>query len=435
MPGARRALGAVLAVSLASGPGLAAEPEYVTGVVREEEQPADSARRMANVVLWGARQVVEMVFAATGEAASIIDEEQFVPRVKDLLNPPPGEVRVFPTAFVETGSSFNLGGRMIARAGGFATTVRAGVGGVDDLVAESRMRLSWPEPLPLSLALEALHDSRSSNGYLGLGQNPESDSRNAFLPGVDRAAASFLERRERFIVGAGARPISDIEALVSVSLSRRRTSDPADGTSVDEVFVPGSVPGFGDVTRTVYAEFALRLDTRETRGGPDTGALVELYAGRGFGIGETDAAFARRGGRAAAFIGVGDRSNVLSPKLVIDTLDPQDDGLVPFVELPRQPDFRGFDNRRDFVSVVGSLDYRWTLMRYLAARLFVDAATVAPRLDELELDLRPAAGFGFDVFSRSTQLGSLAFVLSPDGFRFLFSIGVGSAFGDRQHRS
>jgi hypothetical protein len=431
----KRALGMFCALVLASSTARASEPEYATGVVREEEQPADSARRLANVVLWGPRKLVELFFLATGATAGLIDEEQVVPRVRDLLNPPSGEVRVFPTAFVETGSSFNVGGRMIARAGGLATTVRAGVGGRDDLVAESRLRFAWPAPLPLSLSLDALHDSRSSVGYLGLGQNPESDPRNAFLPGVDRSAASYLERRERFIAGAGARPIPDVEALVSLSLSRRQARDPKDATSIDGVFVPGSVPGFDQVTRTVYGEFALRLDTRQTRGGPDTGVLFELYAGRGFGVGATDTAFARRGGRGAAFIGVGDRSNVLSPKLVIDTLDPQDDGRVPFVELPRQPDFRGFDNRRDFVSVVGSLDYRWTLMRYLAARLFVDAATVAPRLDELELDLRPAGGFGFDVFSSSTQLGSLALAVSPDGVRFLLSIGVGSSFGDRQHRN
>jgi hypothetical protein len=163
--------------------------------------------------------------------------------------------------------------------------------------------------------------------------------------------------------------------------------------------------------------------------------LVEAYAGRGFGLDGTEAELARRGGRAAAFIGVGDRSNVLSPKLVLDTLDPRE-GSVPFSELPRQPDFRGFDNRRDFVSVVASLDYRWALMRYLAARLFVDAATVAPSLGELELDLRPAGGFGFDVYSRSSQLGSLALSVSPEGARFLLNIGVGpSAFGDRQHRN
>jgi hypothetical protein len=405
-----------------------------TGLVREEEEPLDMARRTANVVLFIPRETVSLFFDATATAAGLIEEEQIVPRVRDLLRPPRGEIRVFPTAFVETGSSFNVGGRMIARVDRLSTTVRAGVGSADDLVAESRLRLEWPEPLPVSVALEALHDSRSSRGFLGLGQQPASDSRNTFVPGVDRESASYLERRERFITALGARPIEDVEAFVSASFSRRHTLAPSEGSSIHDVFVPGSVAGYDQVTRIVYAELALRLDTRETHGGPDTGALVELYAGRGYGLGDTDTRFARRGGRVAAFIGVGDRSNVLSPKLVLDTLDPTG-GRLPFSELPRQPDFRGFDNRRDFVSVVGSLDYRWTLMRYLAARLFFDAATVAPELGELELDLRPAGGFGFDVFSSATQLGSLALSASPDGVRLLLSIGVSGAFGDRQHRN
>jgi hypothetical protein len=405
-----------------------------SGLLREEEEPLDMTRRAANVALYVPRETVDLFFKATATAAGLIEQEQFVPRVRDLLRPPPGEISLFPTAFVETGSSTNVGGRMIARADRLSTTVRAGFGGTQDLVAETRLRLELPEPVPLSVALEALHDSRSSLGFLGLGQKPEADSRNTFLPGVDRESARYLERRERLIASAGARPIDDLEAFVSASYTRRHTLDPGDGSSIDEVFVPDSVVGFDQVTRIAYGELALRLDTRETRGGPDTGVLVELYAGRGAGLSGTDTRFARRGGRVAGFIGVGDRSNVLSPKLVIDTLDPTD-GPVPFVELPRQPDFRGFDNRRDFVSLVGSLDYRWTVMRYLAARLFVDAATVAPRLDELKLELRPAGGFGFDVFSSSTQLGSLALSASREGARVLFSIGVAGGFGDRHHRN
>src|SRR5690606_18026655 len=205
-----------------------------------ERQPGDLAREAANVVLFVPRLAADLVFTATGTAAGLIEEEQVVPRVRDLIRPPPGEIRVFPTAFVETGSSFNLGGRMIARADRLATTVRAGVGGRHDLVAESRLRLAWPEPLPLSFALEAPNDSRSSIGYLGLGQDPESDPRNAFLPGVDREAASYHERRERFIFGVGARPFSDVEALVSASLTRRHALDPPEGTPLDEVFAPGS---------------------------------------------------------------------------------------------------------------------------------------------------------------------------------------------------
>ena len=87
------------------------------------------------------------------------------------------------------------------------------------------------------------------------------------------------------------------------------------------------------------------------------------------------------------------------------------------------------------VSVVASLDYRWAIWRYLAARVLADAATVAPDLTSLSLrHLRYAAGFGLDLFSDTTPLGALSFVGSPEGFLFHFRFGVASGFGDRQHR-
>ena len=103
--------------------------------------------------------------------------------------------------------------------------------------------------------------------------------------------------------------------------------------------------------------------------------------------------------------------------------------------MPGQPAFRGFADRRDFVSAVASLDYRWHLMRFVAARLFVDVARVAPSLRELTLDdLRWAAGFGFDLHTSTSELGRIAVAGSGEGFHFLFTLGVPARFGDRQHR-
>jgi hypothetical protein len=412
------------------------DPERVSGVERQEREPGDFARKVGSIALFLPRAATELFFIASGTAAGLIEEEQVVPRVDEMLNPQPGEVHIFPTAFAETGTGVNVGGRVIGRSQNVASSVRAGYGGSHDLVAESKLRLSVPYPVPSAFSLEALHDERSSLGYLGLGQDPESDARNAFRPTTSARSGSYLEQRERFIASAGIRPLSDLELFVSSSLARRRVLDPADPSadSLADVFLPPSIPGAYATTQIVYSELAIRFDSRLTRGAPDTGFLLETYAGRADGIRETRTRFVRAGGRVAAFLELFAPSNVLSPKLVLDGLAPRE-GAVPFNELPRQPDYRGFDNRRDYVSAVGSLDYRWTLMRYLGARLFTDAATVAPRLSELRLEgLRWDAGFGLDVFSRSTELGSLAFSASPEGVRLLILFGVSPTFGDRQHR-
>jgi hypothetical protein len=412
------------------------DPKRVTGVERANREPGDAARTVATAVLILPRAAVELVFLATGSAASLIDEEQVVPRVHELLHPPNGEIHAFPTLFVETGSGFNVGARAIARADNLGTTVRAGVGGPHDLVVESKLRLSFPKPLPFSLSLEAFHDERSSLGFLGVGQDPESDPRNQFLATAPGRSASYRERRGRFIASAGARLLSDVELLASSSVARRHSLDPPEeADTVFEVFVPGSVPGAGAVTHIVYSEVALRVDTRADRGTPSSGILLEGYFGQANGVRDTETRFLRTGGRAAAFVSLLEPSNILSPRVSLDGLDDLD-GAVPFNELVRQPDFRGFDNRRDRISLVASVDYRWAIARYLAARLFLDNATVAPELSALELEgVRPAGGFGFDVFSRSSQLGSLRATFSPEGFLFSFGFGVSSGFGDRQHRN
>jgi len=383
------------------------------------------------------RTATELFFFTTGTAAGLVEEEQVVPRIRDMLHPPDGEVRIFPTAFVETGSSPNVGARVIGRANGVATTVRAGVGGAHDLVAESRLRLALPQPLPFALGLEALHDERSSLGYLGVGQDPTSDARNRFRPGAPSTSATYREQRERFIASTGVRATESLELLASSSFYRRRVLNPPDASAdtLEEVFEAGSVPGAYSTTQVVYSELALRVDTRETRGRPASGFLLEGYAGRGEGAQGTRVRHVRTGGRIAGFIPVVASDNVLSPKLALDGVSTLR-GPIPFVELTRQPDFRGFDNRRDHASAVGSLDYRWTLMRYMAARLFADAATVAPRVTDLQLEgLRWAAGFGLDIFSRQAQLGSIAISGSPEGASFSLSFGVASGFGDRQHRN
>ncbi len=412
------------------------DPKKVTGVERPARESEDTAREVATGVLFIPKTAVEVLFLATGAAAGLIEEEQVVPRVHDLLHPGEGEIHAFPTLFAETGSGFNVGARAIARAKNLGATVRAGFGGTNDMVAESKLRLSFRRPLPFSLSLEAFHDVRSSVGFLGLGQDPESDPRNQFSATAPSRSATYRERRGRFIASGGTRVFSDVELLASTSIARRSVLKPPDeADTLSEVFQPNTVPGADAVSHIVYSEVALRGDTRASRSRPSSGVLVEGYLGQANGVLDTDTRFMRVGGRAAVFMPVLEASNILSPKIALDGLDDLD-GAVPFNEFVNQPDFRGFNNRRDRVSLVMTLDYRWAIARYLAARLFTDAATVAPKVSDLELtNARLVGGFGFDVFSRSSQLGSVRAAFSPEGFLFSFGFGVSSGFGDRQHRN
>ena len=184
------------------------------------------------------RSMVDLVFLTTGTAGFLLQNEQIVPRTKDFFFTSNGQIGLFPTLFVETGTSPNVGARMIASIDPFAATLRAGYGGSDENVVEGRMRLSLSLGVPAVMSLEGLHDRRSGLGFLGLGQTPESDPRNQFRNGP--AAGVFRERRERVVAGFGLRPLADLELLLSSSLTQRYIDDPAD----PDLAPPSTRPSF-----------------------------------------------------------------------------------------------------------------------------------------------------------------------------------------------
>jgi hypothetical protein len=410
------------------------EPEELSGIERPAEQATEPIRDVADALLWPLRLTLDVLFLTTGTAAGLIENEQLVPRVQDIFFTDDQRFGVFPTFFVETGGSPSIGARFIANLEPFAATLRAGYAGEDQYVAESRMRLSFRLHAPGVLSLEALHDRRTGLGFAGIGQTPETDGRNSFN-GASRTGL-FRERRERIIAGVGLRPLENVEALFSTSFTQRAIDDPADvasGSRLSDVFL-SPLPGAQTTTRVIYTELALRLDTRANRSGRAFGALFEGYGGLGLRVLGSSGEFLRTGLQAAGFFPIIRRSSVISPKIVIDGVA-SGEGELPFIELVGTPAFRGFDTRRDNVSAVASLDYRWHLIRFVAARLFGDVARVYPSLSRLSVDeLRWVVGLGFDLASSNSELGRVAVAVGPEGFNLLFTIGVPARFGDRQHR-
>jgi hypothetical protein len=412
----------------------AAPARLTSGLEREPIEPGDPARSAASVALYVPRRVVELMWVATGTAAGLVRDEQFVPRVEEILSPKPGEISVFPFVFFESGQVPSLGAKMIAVGQNAAASFAAGYGPPQDGLAEGRIRLAAPRPLPAVGSLEALFDRRTLLTYRGLGQNPATDPRNQFVPLLQGAGARYLEQRVRVIASLGLRVADDVSIFLSSSYTRSRVDESpySDVASLKDVFVAGSVPGV-DTTNLVYSELATRLDTRATTGRPSPGVLVEGYAGLGKAP-DTRAAYFRAGTVLGVYAPIVRRSNILGLRLVFDGLTSLSSEPLPFTWLLRQPEFRGIDDRRDHASAVASLDYRWAFAPHVGARLFADAATVGASPVELfQVAPRPAVGFGIDLFSRSTEIGQAAFSWSPDGVRLLLSFGVSTATHDRQH--
>jgi len=434
--------GVALLLTLAASQAAADEPkkqptppEEVSGIERKAREPGELGRDIAHAALFLPRSLVELILFTTGEVAAVVEDEQFVPRARELFTAREGAIAFFPTFFLETGVTPNVGARVIANFGNVTSSVRGGYGGLDTNVAEARVRIGTSTPLPAAISLEGLHDARTGLAFLGVGQRPFEDERNHYLG--EKRAGLFRERRDRILVTFGLRTGDDTEVFVSTSLLQRRTEDPrgaVDG-GIGHVFEGAAVPGaFGNL-RISYTEAALRYDSRPARHAMATGQLLEVYGGLSRQLTLGDAAWARSGVRVAGFFPIYRRTNVLSPRIVLDGLTHLEGGPVPFRELVGQPSFRGPDNRRDDVSLVASIDYRWQLVRYVAARLFVDAATVGPSVRNLDFEHpRPAVGFGIDLHGSDAELGRIAFTFSPEAASFSFAFGAPAGFGDRQHR-
>jgi hypothetical protein len=438
----------------------------VRGIERPGLAPDDPGREAAAGVLFIPRELLKLMFLASGLTAGLIRDEQVVPRLAEMLSPRPGSYSVLPSLFLDTRRRASAGAELLGNSQWAAMRLAFGFGGVHDLVGEARLRIALPRPLPLVISIEGLADSRSTLDFLGVGQDPDTDPRNAFRQGAITHDALYFEERERAILTLGARLGDDFELFLSSSLLRSHVADTPDGgpATLSNVFQPGNVPGApvppavppagatcppaAEVStglpsiascpvdsRISYTELAVRFDTRASKSRPSPGVLVETYAGAAVGVGGDPTRFYRIGGRAAGFISILRRTNILSPKIVLDGTARPAGEILPFTQLVGQPDFRGLDTRVDNLSLVASIDYRWSMIRYLGPRIFMDMASVGPDMGSIFKSApRFAGGFGFDLFSDSTELAQAMMSFSTEGVRVLFTFGVPTQFGDRQHR-
>jgi hypothetical protein len=445
---------ASLVALLFTGNALAADPpppdpKKLTGIEEPARYADDAGREVGNWVLFLPRNVIDYTFRGTELAATLVADRQLVPRYREVLGKPGADFFVFPTLFAETGTPASIGLRMIFDSRRFATSQRLGYGGAEQVEVESRIVYKGPSRrVPFLLSFEAYYKLQDKREYFGIGIAPHLDRRNHFTPGTERDFGYYTERRVRALVSLGMRLTEDFELFLSTSLYRRQTRsmDSKGDQAISAVFVPGTIPGLSDQNPyTSYSELAARFDTRPVRTRPSPGVLLEGYVGGAHSAYGQSVSFMRFGARAQVYIPIYRRSNILTPRIVLDRVQPLGasqsvDGEVrlPFSELARQPDFRGYDYRRDFISMVASLDYSWQLVPALGLRVFFDAATVAPSVTQISLEqlkhMRYAGGLALDVFAGKSALASIGIAATSDGVRVVGNIGVPSQYGDRQHR-
>lgn len=412
--------------------------EDVGGVIRPASPPGEGARSVLDALLWLPRALVQVIVVASTATASFFEDQQVVPRTRALLGTEDGTVRISPIISLASGLRPEVGARVTSRVRGFGSMLRGSIIDPNYYVMEGRLLQQFGERGRTQIIFEGYQQRRSDQGFSGIGQDPKNDPRNSYLPGREGESGTFLEARQRIITALATRFRDDYELILSTSYQRRKLEDSPDtpGETIRDTFTPGGAPGAYDRSERVYTEVAVRRDTRQYRGPPIPGLLLEAYGGTSQDVHRDYASTLNAGGRAAWFISIVRKTTILSPRVTLDVVEPLGDRPLPFREYAYASGFRGSGGRIDRVAALASLDYRWQLRTFVAARLFVDATTVAPAVSELRPDdLSWAVGTTIDLHSTTTELGRIGVAYSSGGLQLLLVLGLSDpGFGDRQHR-
>jgi Omp85 superfamily domain len=166
---------------------------------------------------------------------------------------------------------------------------------------------------------------------------------------------------------AGDRPIQEVYCTTRL-----------DGTCQPGTVNDTLVPGFNNGTQFLRTSAALHVDLRDQLVRPTLGLILDAEADYTHGLGSDDSDYFRVYGAASIIVPLwGGNSHVLVLRGVTRAVFQIGDTPVPFFELPTlggPDDLRGFrwQEFRDYSSLLATAEYRWPLILWADAALFVD---------------------------------------------------------------
>lgn len=277
---------------------------------------------------------------------------------------------------------------------------------------------------PLRLELAASFERHPDEVFYGLGN---ADLAASPPPMADPRAVAFETyhryRASRATLAADLAATTALHVVARAAVEQHHAMPSTDGTSIETVFDPTGLVGFGAILDQLYPELELCWDDRRaaTRWEPThvhtVGSLARGYLGRVIQDGRD---FWHYGGELQHYWRLGMAPRVLSVRLAGEAVS---GGLgdVPYYELPAlggDAFLRGYGHGRfrDRIAAFGSVQYAWDLSRYADAYLFVDAGRVYRDASELDAGgLRAGYGVGIVLHSDGGFLFETAIASSIDG--------------------
>ncbi len=254
---------------------------------------------------------------------------------------------------------------------------------------------------------------------IGIGAR-ETDRTNYLLRQLEAGADFWAEPIPRLRIGGGT-------YYLSPSVGSGRDSR---FPSLEQVFDPGTVPGFEEqpdfLRIDAFADYDLRDNPDYPRRGTFLGAKFSNYRDRHFDLYH----FRRWEFDLQQYVPLGNqyRTLVFHGNVVMTDVGAND--RFPFYYMPDLGGgerLRGFRERRfrDYNSVLAQVEYRWYAAWFLDMALFVDGGKVAPRRAALDFsDWEYSGGIGFRIHTKQSFVYRLDIALSHERLIPLFRASV-----------
>jgi hypothetical protein len=395
--------------------------------------PGDSiGRKTARVVLFIPKVLFEIAVLPFDGLAYVQDKYQLEDYYYRMFYYRDRTIAILPTATYVTGLGFTAGAKFVDTdtfGGKERSVLQATTGGQFRLGFLGSMdtgnRLG-----PVRLELGGNFDRRPTEPFFGIGneghlQPPTQSNIDAF--NNPTAIQTYFRYQEaRAWLQADLAVISHLHMFLRGSFTQLEyTHDTHQFPSIDDIYNPETLVGFGEKMNRGYGELEARWDTRAatTKWEPSTvhgsGTMIDAYAGLSHAT-DGDSKFWHYGVDLQQYVHLGWGPRVLVLQYHTEAVTGPID-QIPLTELPMLGGawfLRGYDYARfrDRVAMEASAQYMWSLTGNVSAFVFTDVGRVYDSWNDFTLDdLHAGFGIGLDVYTPPNFVADLAIATSTDG--------------------
>ncbi len=288
----------------------------------------------------------------------------------------------------------------------------------------------------------ARYEDAVNSYFAGIGNGKVDQGTNLSAMAGD-VATRFAQHRELGLLSSGVE-LGHPGALVRIggsAIFNHRTFGRSEGASeptVQDVYDTSTLRGFNNGFSNLELTADIELDTRDTEGPTQHGALVRAFGGGGSIV--ESATYAHYGAEAVYYLTPGWERRTLVFRAVLEGVVDRDDD-IPFTELPRLGGaffLRGYhtDTFRDKLASMGTIEYHYPIHNNVSGALYVDAGKVARTYDELAgagLKDNWHVGYGAGLLLHTKDTIAVRVDIAyGDGINFYISTDVLDAFRRRE---